>query len=65
MKHTTMKQIRALTNEPVVINKMTIDRDHPMDVWNEEILQSEDVKASLDARKIEIIDDAHTEGDKG
>jgi hypothetical protein len=51
-----MKKIRALTDSPVVINKMTIDRDHPMDVWNEEILKWEDVKQLLEEKKIEIVD---------
>lgn len=56
-----MKKIRALTDEPVVINNMTIDRDHPMEVWNEEILQLEGVKKLLKEGKIEILDDTPTE----
>lgn len=56
-----MKKIRALTDEPVVINNMTIDRDHPMEVWNEEILQLEGVKKLLREGKIEILDDTPTE----
>jgi hypothetical protein len=53
-----MKKIRVLTEYPVVINKMTVDRGHPMDVWNEEILESEEVKVLLRKNEIEIVDDA-------
>ena len=52
-----MKQIRSLTNQPVVINNITIDPDHPMKVWNEEILESAEVKQLLKDEKIEIIND--------
>lgn len=52
-----MKRIRVLTEFPVVINKMTVDRGHPMEVWNEEILESDEVKALLREKKIEIVDD--------
>ena len=51
-----MKKIIALTASPVVVNSMTIDRAHPMDVWNEEILQSEIVKNLLATGKIAIIE---------
>ena len=51
-----MKRIIALTDSPVVINSMTIDRAHPMDVWNEEILQSAIVKDLKATGKIAIID---------
>jgi hypothetical protein len=60
-----MKWIRALTDKPEVIRNMTIPvGDQPTEVWNEEILQQEDVKALLAAGKIEIIDDASVESDK-
>ena len=58
-----MKQIRALTNYPVVINSMTVDAGHPMDVWNEEILESLEVKALLEQKKIEVVDDTSTTRD--
>lgn len=51
-----MKQIRVLTPFPVVINNMTVDADHPMDVWNDEILESSEVKALLEQNKIEVLD---------
>jgi hypothetical protein len=53
-----MKKIRVLVDYPVVINKMTVDAAHPMDIWNEEILNSQDVKDLLKEKKIEIVDDA-------
>lgn len=57
-----MKRIRA-TDGPVIINNMTIDRDHPMDVWNEEILDSQEVRDLLNSNKIEILDDVSQEND--
>jgi hypothetical protein len=51
-----MKKIRVLTENPVVIGAMTVARDHPMDIWNEEILKSPEVKALLEQKKIEIVD---------
>jgi hypothetical protein len=60
-----MKRIRVLTEFPVVINKLTVDRDHPMDVWNEELLKSQEVRALLEARTIEIVDDASPDVDQG
>jgi hypothetical protein len=53
-----VKKIRVLTQFPVVINSMTVDADHPMDVWNDEILESGEVKALLEQNKIEILDDS-------
>jgi hypothetical protein len=36
---------------------MTIDPNHPMNVWNVEILESAEVKQLLKEKKIEIISD--------
>jgi hypothetical protein len=58
-----MKRIRVLTEFPVVINKMTVDPAHPMEVWNEEMLESDEVKALLRQNKIEIVDDTATAHD--
>jgi hypothetical protein len=58
-----MKKIRALTDKIIVINSMTIDRGHPMDVWNEEILDSQEVKELLNSKKIEIVDDSLQKSD--
>lgn len=52
-----MKRIHVLTQFPVVINNMTVDANHPMDIWNEEILESVEVKALLEQNKIEVLDD--------
>jgi hypothetical protein len=52
-----VKKIRVLTPFPVVINNMTVDAAHPMDVWNEEVLESGEVKALLAQNKIEVLDD--------
>ena len=49
--------IRVLVDYSVVINKMTVDAAHPMDIWNEEILNSQEVKDLLREKKIEIVDD--------
>ncbi len=53
-----MKQIRnLLTNEPVVINNITLNPDQTMDVWNEEILETAEVKQLLEKKMIKIISD--------
>ena len=49
-----VKQIRALTSRPVVVNYMTIDHQNPMDVWNEDILASESAKVLFASRQIEV-----------
>lgn len=51
----TVKRIRALTQDPVVVNYMTIDPQNPMDVSNEDILSSEPVKALLAPRELKLL----------
>lgn len=52
-----MKKIRVLTDHVLVLNKMTVARGQEIEVWNEEVLESDEVKNALQAKQIEILDE--------
>lgn len=52
-----MKKIRVLTEHVLVLNKMTVARGQEIEVWNEEVLESEEVKQALLAKQIEILNE--------
>jgi len=52
-----MKKIRVLTDHVLVLNKMTVARGQEIEVWNEEILESNEVKQALQMKQIEILDE--------
>ena len=52
-----MKKIRVLTDHVLVLNKMTVARGQEIEVWNEEVLESAEVKNALQAKQIEILDE--------
>ena len=58
-----MKRIRLLVNEPLVIGNLTLAFGHPAEVWNKEILESDEVKTLLKQGKIEIIDEENGGGE--
>lgn len=52
-----MKKIRVLTDHVLVINKMTVARGQEIEIWNEEVLKSDEVRHALETRQIEIIEE--------
>ena len=58
-----MKKIRLLVDEPLVIGNLTLAFGHPAEVWNEDILESDEVKALIKQEKIEIIDEENGGGE--
>jgi hypothetical protein len=52
-----MKKIRVLTNHVLILNKMTVAKGQEIEVWNEEVLESNEVKNALQAKQVEILDD--------
>jgi len=55
-----MKKIRVLTDHVLVLNKMTLNKGQEIEVWNEEVLESIEVKNALQAKQIEIVEDDTT-----
>jgi hypothetical protein len=52
-----MKKIRVLTDHVLVLNKMTVSRGQEIEVWNDDVLNSDEVKRAMETKQIEIIDE--------
>ena len=55
-----MKKIRVLIDHVLVLNKMTVSKGQEIPVWNEEILETDEVKNAVQAKQIEIVEDGAT-----